>query len=191
MENQIQMRFIDLLNEDNFNFKFKKKNKWIELIKRGDKEELKKNLYVLIDNAYGPIGGHVRIKRVDDVLDPKITFWEAVDVDDDPEADAVSFGKKTKFGIKLSGMGHDGQKGSKSALIKQKVKILNKKGYYIEASGKPADIYRNKGVKINDRETVEKVFGKVNWLGGGYYTRTHSSGLGKDVKKQLFGKPKT
>ena len=83
-----------------FNDIYKTKNKWIDLINRNDLDEVKDNLYVLVDNAYSKLGGNVSIKNPDDVL--KREYWEAIDIDNDPDADAVLFGKKTKHGIKIS-----------------------------------------------------------------------------------------
>lgn len=181
----------DLISEKTFQDLYKKKNKWIELLKRGDKEELKKNLYVLINTAYGPIGGHVRVSNIDKVLDPSLTYWEAVDDDDDPDADAVIFGKKTRGGIKISGIGHDGTSRSKSDVINTQIKLLHRSGYWVEASGRPAEIMYGKGAPyVKDQKIIEKLFGmRVQWLNDkGKYRRNISSNLRSDVET-VFGKP--
>lgn len=180
----------DLL-EATFHDKFKVKNKWIELLKRGDKEELKKNLYVLINNAYGPIGGHVRVSNVNKVLDPELTYWEAVDDDIDPDADAVIFGKRTRGGVKISGIGHDGTSKSKSDVMNMQVKILNKPGYWAEASGRVADILYGKGATyVKDQKVIEKLFGTpVKWLNDkGKYTRKIDNKFRSDTES-VFGRP--
>jgi len=185
------IRLKDLLVEINFADKFHKKNKWIELLRRGDKEELKKNLYVLVQNAYGPIGGHVRVSSVDKVLDPELTYWEAVDDDKDPEADAVIFGKKNRNGVKISGFGHDGTSNSKHDLLAKQAALLNKSGYWVEASGRPAEIMYGKGVPyVKDPKVIEKLFGMpVTWLNDkGWYVRNINKALRSD-KETVFGKP--
>jgi|APSaa5957512576_1039674.scaffolds.fasta_scaffold33434_2 hypothetical protein len=182
----------ELLTEKSFQAIYNKKNKWIELIKKNNRKELVDNLYVLIDGAYGKLGGHVGIKTPNDILSPNYAWWEAVDVDIDPEADAVIFGKKTKFGFKMSGLGHDGQSKSKSIAIDQMSKQLNKKGYWIEASGKLSKILKRAGTPyLTSQEDVERLWSsKVEWFGDGQYKR-----LLPDTKKntdieRLYGKPK-
>ena len=180
-------------DDETFNSIFKKKNKWIEWLKRGDLARLKKELFVLINGAYGPIGGHVGITNVNKILDPKYTWWEAIDGDDDPQADAVMFGKKTRGGIKIGGIGHDGTSGSKSDLMRMKLTQLNKSGYWVEASGRPAEIYYGKGAPyVKDPKIVQKLFpgSKITWLNDkGKYTRTLSGAQKTDVET-VFGKPR-
>ena len=169
------------------------KNKWIELLNKGEKEEIKNNLYVLIDNSYGKMGGHVRIQNPEDILDPELIHWEVVDLsDDNPEGDvdAVIFGKKTPFGIKISGMGHDGNKYSKSQLVMQLYRQLNKIGYWVEASGKFAEnMLKIKTPYIDNQQDVEKIFNqKVKWLNDkGWYNRKIDNNILKEI---ILGKPK-
>lgn len=184
----------DLLFEDDETFHdvFKKKNKWIDWIKRGELSRLKKELFVLINGAYAPIGGHVGITDINKILDPKYTYWEAVDIDDDPQSDAVIFGKKTRGGIKIGGLGHDGTSRAKSDLINTQTKLLKKGGYWVEASGRVADIMYGKGAPyVKDPKIIEKLFGqKINWLNDkGRYTRT-LSGVRKTDIETVFGKPR-
>ena len=181
------------LLELSFYDKFHKKNRWIELLNRGAKEELKQNLYVLVQNAYGPIGGHVRVGNPDQVLDPVLTYWEAVDDDTDPDADAVIFGKKNRNGIKISGFGHDGTQNSKHDLIKKQVAILHKPGYWLEASGRPAEILYGKGVPyVKNPKVIEKLFNMpVKWLNDkGKYERKIDDITGRrsDIET-VFGRP--
>ena len=138
----------------------------MKLLKKNEKEELKKNLYVLINNAYAPLGGHVRVSDVNKVLDPKLTYWEAIDISGDPDADAVLFGKKMKSGVKISGFGHDGAKKSKHELIKKMADQLKKKGYWLEASDAPAKIMLGKGVPyVDSKEKIDKLYNTdVEWL---------------------------
>jgi len=181
-----------LEDDETFNSIFKKKNKWIEWLKRGDLARLKKELFVLVNNAYGPLGGHVRISNVNKVLDPALTYWEAIDDDSDPESDAVIFGKKTRGGVKISGIGHDGSTGSKSGVLDTLARQMSKSGYWIEASGRVADIMYGKGAPyVKDPKIVEKLFGgKIKWLNDkGKYTRTLTGRRKTDVET-VFGKPR-
>lgn len=170
----------------------KDKNKWIELLNRGDKESIKHNLYVLVNNSYGVMGGHVRVKNPNSVLDPALTYWEAVDIDVDPEADAVLFGKKTPYGIKIGGMGHDGERFSKSQLVQKLIKQLNKSGYWIEASDELAEkLAKSTAVPyLANKEKVEKIFGQeIEWLGDkGWYNRVVNE-RGDVSKEIIFGRP--
>lgn len=186
------IRLRDLLPEDTFQNVYGKKNKWMEWIRRGDLEKLKKELFVLINNSYGPIGGHVRVSSVNKVLDPALTYWEAVDDDSDPQADAVIFGKKTKGGIKVSGMGHDGSSNSKSDLMNTFVKQLSKSGYWAESSGRFAEVMYGKGTPyVKDPKVVEKLFGqKIEWMNDkGKYRRKIDNKLRSEIET-VFGKPK-
>ena len=150
----------------------------------------KDDLFKMIDNAYGPLGGHPNVKNADDVKSAA-DGYEVIDLDDDPEDDAAIMTKQKAGGTKLVGMGHDGSKPARSAAVAKTVSTLNKKGYYIEVSGKILDILKAKGVAIvNDEETVRNALkGKdIKWHGDGSYDRN----LGGTVhRKVMMGKPNT
>ena len=160
--------------------------------------ELSGEFFDLISTAYAEIGGHAKIKSPDDVFtDPDWNYWEGVDLHGTADFDMVMFGKKTKYGVKYSGVGHDGTKDAKRAYISARGKELNKLGFYIEVSGKIADILMNSYnvPVVSDRVTVEKVLGKqVDWIGvkdgkqgAGWYSRTIG---GESHDKVLLGRPK-
>ena len=150
----------------------------------------KDDLFKMIDNAYAPLGGHPNVKNADDVKSAA-DGYEVIDLDDDPEDDAAIMTKQRAGGTKLVGMGHDGSKPARSAAVAKTVSTLNKKGYYIEVSGKILDILKAKGVAIvNDEETVRAALkGKdIKWHGDGSYDRN----LGGTVhRKVMMGKPNT
>ena len=160
--------------------------------------ELAGEFFDLISTAYAAIGGHAKIKSPDDVFsDPEWNYWEGMDIHGDQDFDIVMFGKKTKFGVKYSGVGHDGSSPAKREYIAARGKDLNKLGFYIEVSGRLADILLgsyNVPV-VSDEKTVEKVLGKkVDWigtkegtLGTGWYSRKLG---GKMHDKILLGNPK-
>lgn len=162
--------------------------------------ELASELFDLISIAYAEIGGHTKIKTPDDVFsDPDWNFWEGVDIHGSRDFDIVMFGQKTKYGIKYSGVGHDGTKDAKRSYLESRGKELHKLGYYIEVSGKIAEIFMNKYrcPIVEDEETVVKVLGKqVQWIGkssdpertgNGWYLRNIG---GHPHEKILIGRPK-
>lgn len=189
-----------VLNERSRDVLNLQKNKWILFNPRKYKDELKDELFNLIYNAYQSIGGHAKIKSPDDVFsDPDWTYWSGVDIDEDPDLDVIIFGQKTPFGIKMSGVGHDGEKSSKKSFLQKQVAELNLRGHYAEVSEKLAEILLSQNVPIvNSQEDVEKIIGKsVQWLGkhptdssmpgDGWYSRKIG---GVDHEKILVGKPK-
>lgn len=163
--------------------------------------ELAGEFYNLISTAYAEIGGHVKIKSPSDVFkDPNWNYWEGVDIHGDNNFDIIMFGQKTKYGIKYSGVGHDGSGAAKRAYISARGNELKKLGYYIEVSGKIAEILINKYnvPAVDSQEEVEKVLGKsVEWLGknpedksstgNSWYRRVLG---GKPHIKIMLGKPK-
>ena len=150
----------------------------------------KDDLFKMIDNAYAPLGGHPNVKNADDIKSAA-DGYEVIDLDDDPEDDATIMTKQRAGGTKLVGMGHDGSKPARSAAVAKTVSTLNKKGYYIEVSGKILDILKAKGVAIvNDEETVRNALkGKeIVWHQDGSYDRVIG---GEKHRKVMMGKPNT
>ena len=176
------------------------KNKYIEP-SSSDKEQLKQTLFNLIQTAYAPIGGHLKFKSPDDIKDPDLKYWKMADIDDDPEIDVVYFGKKTPFGVKHTGMGHDGEKSNIKNLLIKKSAELKRPGNYVEVSKGAFDSFVGKGNVpiIDDEEVVRKVLGdrrskettwhgkhpKGTYPGNGWYTRKIG---GKEVAKTMIGK---
>ena len=184
------IKLVDLLLEDY------PKGEYIPL----DGEEKKKaqqDLFDLIDNAYSNIGGHLKFKSPTDILDPEVGFWRAADIDDDPELDVVYFGKITPFGVKHTGIGHDGERANIKNLLIRKSSELKSPGNYVEISGAAYDSFVDKGgvPTIDDEEKVRAILkGKeLEWHGehpkgtkpgNGWYTRTIG---GQKLTKILAG----
>ena len=78
--------------------------------------------------------------------------YEAVDLDDDPDIDAVSITKGKPSGKKFVATGHDNTKPSRSKVVNHKADLLKHKGYFIEVSGKIEEILKAKGVEVVDNE---------------------------------------
>lgn len=163
--------------------------------------ELSGEFFGLISTAYAEIGGHAKVKSPSDVFaDPDWNFWEGIDIHGDENFDIIMFGQKTRYGIKFSGVGHDGTQDAKRKYVESRGKDLHKLGYYIEVSGKLASILISKyGCPvIKDQDTVEKVLGKsVEWTGkntedsqspgDGWYIRKIGGHLHSKI---LLGRPK-
>jgi hypothetical protein len=187
-----------LLKEDvSFNDLFHTKNKWIDIPPK-DKNKLSDDFFELINIAYHPIGGHIKIKSKSDILNADWNVWHALDFDDDPDAEVVIFGKKTKHGIKWAGVGHNGTSEAKRKYLDHKVKAFSKSGNYGEMSEKIADILLSKGVSyVSNESDIKSVLKKdIKFVGKsteghsgiGWYIRNIGGGGSKE--KLLMGIPK-
>ena len=164
-------------------------NKWVNLSDK-EKGEYADDIFNLINTAYAPIGGNINYKSAADVLGVEADAdYEVINIDDDPEIDAVSAYKKQPAGNKLAAIGHDGSPQAKSKIINHYADLLKKKGYYLEVSGKLKDILLAKGAPVvTDPEIIKKVLkGKeVKMNDDGTYERY----LAGEVRtKTLLGNP--
>lgn len=120
------------------------------------------------------------------------TEWIAIDWDEYPDADAVIFGKKTNFGIKIQGIGHDGEPKSKEMVINKLISVLKNGKYWIESSDKVEYLlYKNNVPYVDSVDILEKIFPNSNLkMSGdkGKYTRQLSSG--RTINETVFGFPK-
>ena len=190
------IKLIDILLEDE-NYP---KGKYIQVTDKEELAKLSKVVFDLIYNAYASIGGNIKIKSPKDILDPSTTYWQVADLDNDPGLDVVAFGKETEYGIKHTGLGHDGEKSNIKNFLTKKSKELNTVGNYIEVSGPAFRSYVQvgKAPTVDDEKTVRTILkGKeLEWHGrhpqdpqrpgNGWYTRTIG---GKKVTKILAGIP--
>ena len=174
------IKLIDLLNEIDI-----PKNSW-KPISSDELKDVENDILDLIQNAYGPIGGHPNYKSVGDLAG---SDYEVIDLDDDPEIDAVTVTKKRSGGTKYVGLGHDGSSQGKRGSIGRTIDKLGDSGTYIEASGKMADILSKANVtQVTDKDTISKALkGKeIEMQDNGSYTRYLG---GKKYIKLMFGKP--
>jgi len=151
-----------------------------------DNIDITDELYRLIKNAYKEIGGNFDFKQASDIPSDS-DYWAAIDLDDDPEPDAVRIAKKKPAGLKLSASGHDGKQASINAYKTKTADLLSTPGTYAEMSKGIAHVmlkYHNTPY-VGDPEVVQKTLGSskpINWLGphpegkypgiDGWYTRT-------------------
>ena len=174
------IKLVDLLNEV-----VPPKNTWFPLSKEEIKD-VEKDILDLIQNAYGPIGGHPNYKSVGDLAG---SDYEIIDLDDDPKIDAVTVTKQRSGGTKYVGLGHDGSSQGKRGSIGRTINKLENPGTYIEASGKMADILSKANVtQVTDEDTIRKALkGKeIKVYDDGSYDRVLG---GKKYRKLMFGKP--
>ena len=174
------IKLVDLLNEV-----VPPKNTWFPLSKEEIKD-VEDDILDLIQNAYGPIGGHPNYKSVGDLAG---SDYEIIDLDDDSKIDAVTVTKQRSGGTKYVGLGHDGSSQGKRGSIGRTIDRLENPGTYIEASGKMADILSKANVtQVTDEDTIRKALkGKeIKMYDDGSYDRVLG---GKKYRKLMFGKP--
>lgn len=135
-------------------------------------------------------GGHRQFTSADPIGTDDA---EVVNVDSDPEIDAVILTQRYSGGKKIHGMASDGSQPAKRALMARLKRILSVRGNYTEVSGRPAEILMDMGVEpIQDPERIKAVVMRdpkveFEWLGNGWYARTFSGG--KWMKKIMVGNP--
>lgn len=165
------------------------KDQWVDLDKK-ETEEYSGDIFDLINTAYASIGGNLNYTSASDVTGAEgDADYEVIDIDDDPEIDAVVVSKKKEAGKKLAAMGHDNTPPAKSKTINKQADMLKTPGNYVEVSGKIKDILLAKGVPVvTDKAAIEKVMGKkaMDIQDDGSYTRYIN---GKETQKILLGKP--
>ena len=173
-----------LVEDDGF-----KKNQWANLTK-DEQDEFADEIFNLISNAYSDIGGNPNYKSSSDVVGAEAdATYMVIDLDDDPDFDAVKVSKSKAAGNKSVAMGHDGSKPAKSAAVNITAIMLKQPGHFIEVSGKLKDILISKGVPvITDEETIRKALkGKeITMNDDGTYSRSIG---GEMHTKTLMGNP--
>jgi hypothetical protein len=134
------------------------RDKWVNLSDK-EKGEYADDIFNLINTAYAPIGGNVNYKSATDVLGSEADAdYEVINIDDDPEPDALVSYKDKGAGTKLTALGHDGTSTAKSKSLNHLADLLKQTGYYLEVSGKLQDILLAKGAPIvTDKDLIQKV----------------------------------
>lgn len=166
------------------------KGQW-QPIPSSELKDFEDEIFDLISRAYAPVGGHPNYNKAGDVTGAEgSSEYEVIDLDSDPDIDAVAVSKDKSAGKKFVATGHDGSSQAKSKVVNHKAELLKKPGHYIEVSGKLKDILAAKGVEpVSDEESVRKILqGKdIEWLGNGEYKRVIGGQL---HTKMMMGKPK-
>jgi len=165
------------------------KDKWVD-IAPNEKAEYAKDIFDLINTAYAPIGGNLNYKSEADVLGSEADAnYEVINIDDDPEPDALISYKEKDAGKKLTALGHDGSNIAKSKSLNRMASLLKQPGYYLEVSGKLQDILLAKGAPVvKDKELIQKVLKgkKLEFNDDGTYQRFIG---GEKHTKTLLGNP--
>lgn len=183
----------DILVEANEESVLNRKGQWQLFTPGGKALGIATNLLELIKTAYKKttMGSFVNTK--DDVR--KSFYWQVIDIDTDPEADVCVFGRKRRGkekwqGVKIQGIGHDGERTSKDKAIEKLVELLKKPGFWIEASEAPERVLRKNSVRICTEDEVRQLFptGIDEYHDDGSYTRTVEDGT--RVTETSFGNPK-
>lgn len=149
------------------------KNEWISLTKQeiAKHPEISQEIIDIVNLSYQDIGGHANYKKAQDLLDdPDLLIFALVDVDEDPEVDAVRIAKNTSFGSKNILSATDGTAAAKNSLSAKIKTDVNIPGYYAEVSGKMANLMIKKigAPVVEDEKTVRKVLGPgkdIVWYG--------------------------
>ena len=166
------------------------KNQWANLTK-DEQDEFADEIFNLINTAYSDIGGNPNYKSSSDVIgDEADATYMVIDLDDDPDFDAVKVSKSKAAGNKSVAMGHDDTPPAKSAAVNITAIMLKEPGHYIEVSGKLKDILMSKGVPVvTDKETIKKAMAgkEIEMNDDGTYSRMIG---GEKHTKTLMGNPK-
>ena len=170
-----------------------KKNQWELLLSNPNKMKEGKKLIDLVKNAYKKTTMGSFVNTVKDVVK---SDWVVIDCDDIPGIDACIFFREPRvnenwLGRKIQGIGHDGQKNSKSHIIDKMANMLKESGTWIEASEKMEEVLLNRNVnKVTDIEVLKKLFPESEFkiLDNGQYQRSLENG--EYVTESVFGSPK-
>ena len=191
----------ELLIEKTFSDLGTKKGQWIDVPEEDisvhtPEVGLDDEIFDLINTAYSDIGGNMKVKTATD-LSAGYTFFDVVDVDDDPQPDSVVFGKTRGGNLKIGGLGHDGGAG-KRVSITRLIELVKQPGTFAEVSGKPAEIALSAGVPVitDPDKAKELVQRDIVWVGAhpskdygtgseGWYSRSY--GTGEEHLKIIVG----
>ena len=166
-----------------------KKGKWQDINPMDRAEEL----IDLVQTAYrkAPEGSFVNTKS-----DLQGSEWHSIDYNKDPLVDATIFYRKARSneswkGLKIQGIGHNGERPSIDLVLKRLKTLLNKSGIWVEASDAMEHVLYKMGAPyVSDEEYAQRMFPDTDLkMAGdrGKYTRKVGS---KVIKETIFGKPK-
>ena len=160
--------------------------------------DLDDEIFDLVTTAYASLpGGNIKVKSPND-LPGSYTVFRTIDVDEEPDPDAVVFGKMRGPNLKIGGIGHDGGQGVRAS-IAELLNMLRQPNTFAELSGKPAEIAIKAGIPaITDPDVVQAVIRRdLEWVGAhptsqypdgyeGWYSRGYS-GESDAHLKMIFG----
>jgi hypothetical protein len=195
------IKLTDLVKErfqDVMNMSKKEPNEWIDLSNDPIKDMVKKdeptkeNLFNLVQMTKHIGDENSNLKSINDVLSTKYDHWEAINFDEDPDADAVIFGRNY-HGIELIGIGHDGNQRSKDQVVKRLIELLKSGKFWMEASFPLSKVLLQAGLQpFKDENKIKSIFpDSTEWqfFKDGSYVRDLELGKKTD-NKYIFGNPK-
>jgi len=146
------------------------KDKWVSMPVDAlrKKPELADEFIRLIQASYASIGGHLEFTNASSFFNGDALVFDAIDVDEDPEADVLRISKKSPYGLKSIASATDGSPKAKAELFRRAGETLGTPGYYAEVSEAMAHILitRLHVPFVGTKEQVERVLGKkVEWVG--------------------------
>lgn len=192
----------------------RKHGQWVTVsLKELDNKTLE-HLWGMYQKTYGSQGldnvpKEVFINRVNLAREGYKLYW-FIDLDHDPDPDAFIIFKQIRENNKVSLMGSDGKSESQQRLITQFIKLLKRKGWYVEASKKVDKLCRDFNIPpITEKEKIEKLIKKSFTMASeedlkkdennypstekGYYIRKLSqfdpSQLTVNIIKRIYGNP--
>ena len=167
-------------------------NKWIDWdLSRLDQEGIDL-IWKMYTDTYGRAGMDF---SADDSAELKTKYKATYlkDIDQDNKPDAFIIYKETPFGKKIALLGTNGKKKARTDIIKQVISLLNKKGWFIEASLRMEELLSKSPVPvITDWSAIQSIVGKDKKPKegrDGYYTRSLSK-ANKRIEKRMYGKLK-
>jgi len=198
-------KFINEKNWQDYGFQ---KDSWeefapadIEASREPVEVDIPDEFIALINKAYEKIGGNFDFKQASDIPGDS-DMWLGVDVDEDPQPDALRIGKQKPAGIKLTASGHDGTRKGIDAYVRKTGELLKTPGHYAEMSKGIAHVmlkYHDVPY-VDSEEKVQSRLGSgkpIKWLGKhpegkypgveGWYTRDIAGH--KDELKIMLGMP--
>jgi hypothetical protein len=113
------------------------------------------------------------------------------DIDSDSIADAFIIYKETPYGKRISLLGTNNKTQAKSEVVKQLIRLVNTRGWFLEASKKIEEILKQVGAPVITNKTIIQAIAgdkEVKFLEDGYYERKLSKSPTRIVKR-LYGKP--
>lgn len=162
--------------------------KWVDIDLKKLDDETGEKIWTMYTTSYLPQGMDLSAEDWKEMQQKYKASW-LIDIDRDKEPDAFIIYKDTKFGHKFALLGSDGNRESKSFLIKQLFSLLEKGKWYIEASLKMEDILSKSNVPaVTDPEKIKKMIPEAENINDGYYERKLSK-VDKKIIKRIYGRP--
>jgi len=168
------------------------KNSWELIISSADKEEVGPELIDLVRHAYSMTPHGSFVNSIRDVIP---SDWNVIDWDQDPDVDATVFYRENRpgekwYGHKIQGIGHDGQRASKTKAIEQTKELLAQPGWWIESSDAMEHILKRVGaIPVSDERFLKTLFNDphLHMVDEDSYVR--KLGNGQLIRETVFGKP--